>query len=209
MVRVDKPDAARHVTFRDWLSQARRDGVPFAEQAERMPRNRVVSSLQIYQRTYATKDAALAVACGSPSLKRKFIAAVGHADAAIDKPVTDPDQHYTNLRKKVDTTIASRTTAEWKAVLDKAGVPASGVALPLEILDDPQPAANQMFHRYEHEDLGGVTVLGPPVSVDDKGFAPGPPTAPFGSEAHAILQWAGFAPADVKRLLDSGVVTPK
>lgn len=209
MVRVDKPDAERHASFRDWLAQARRDGVPFAAQAERMPRNRVVSSLQIYQRTYATKDAAVAVACGSPSLKRKFITAVGHKDPAVDGPVADLDAHYADLRTKVDATMASRTTAEWKAILNTAGVPASEVALPLEILDDPQPAANAMFHRYEHPAFGAVTVLGPPVSVDDAGFAPGPPTAPFGSEARAILEWAGFAPADVKRLLDSGVVTPK
>jgi len=77
MVRVDGLDAARHETFRDWLASARSGGVPFAEQVERMPRNRVVSSQAIYTRTYATKDAALAIACGSPSLRRKFMAAVG------------------------------------------------------------------------------------------------------------------------------------
>ena len=209
MVRVERLDGARHAQFRDWLADARRGGVPFAEQAERMPRNRVVSSLQIYQRTFATKDAALAVACGSPSLKRKFITAVGHADAALDGPVPDVDAHYGALRQAVDATIASRTTAEWKAVLDARGVPASGVALPLEILDDQQPAANGMFHEFDHATHGPVTVLAPPVSLDADGFAPGPPTPPFGTEARAILEWAGFDGTDVKRLLDGGAVTPK
>ena len=93
-------------------------------------------------------------------------------------------------------------------MLDAAGVPASGVALPVEILDDPQPAANAMFQRFEHPTLGPVTVLGPPVQVDDGGFVPGPPTPPFGSEARAILAWAGFAERDVERLLAGGAVTP-
>jgi crotonobetainyl-CoA:carnitine CoA-transferase CaiB-like acyl-CoA transferase len=169
----------------------------------------VLASQAIYIRTFATKDAALAVACGSPSLRRKFIAAVGHTDPALAGPVADPEAHYAALRVAVEATLASRTTAEWKAVLDAAGVPASGIALPVEILDDPQPAANAMFHRFEHGTLGPVTVLGPPVSVDEDGFVPGPPTPPFGSEARAILEWAGFAPAAVARLLAGGAVTPK
>src|SRR5438094_7470184 len=44
MVRVDKLDGPRHDEFRGWLSDARKSGVPFADQVEKMPRNRVVSS---------------------------------------------------------------------------------------------------------------------------------------------------------------------
>src|SRR5439155_1051545 len=178
MVRVETLDGPRHAAFREWLAKARTGGVAFAEQVERMPRNRVVASQAIYIRTYATKDGALAVACGSPSLRRKFIAAIGHKDPALTEPVADVEGHYAALRAAVEATIASRTTQEWKAALDAAGVPASGVALPVEILDDPQPAANAMFQRFEHPTLGPVTVLGPPVQVDDGGFVPGPPTPP-------------------------------
>src|SRR5207245_10955483 len=120
---------------RGWLAQARQGVVPFAEQVEQMPRNRVVSSQAIYTRTYATKDAALAIACGSTSLRRKFITAVGHEDPALDGKVTDVDAHYAALKRAVDATIASRTTREWQELLEARGVPASGVALPVEILD--------------------------------------------------------------------------
>jgi CoA:oxalate CoA-transferase len=209
MVRVDALDAARHADFGAWLAQARAGGVPFAEQVERMPRNRVVASQAVYIRTFATKDAALAVACGSPSLRRKFITAIGHDDPGLTGAVGDVDAHYAALKTAVEATMASRTTQEWKTVLDAAGVPASGVALPLEILDDPQPAANAMFQRFEHPTLGPVTVLGPPVQVDDSGFVPGPPTAAFGSEARPILAWAGFGERDVDRLIAGGAVTPK
>jgi len=209
MVRVDALDAARHADFGAWVAQARAGGVPFAEQVERMPRNRVVASQAVYIRTFATKDAALAVACGSPSLRRKFIAAIGHDDPGLTEAVADVEAHYAALKTAVEATMASRTTQEWKTILDAAGVPASGVALPLEILDDPQPAANAMFQRFEHPTLGPVTVLGPPVQVDDSGFVPGPPPAAFGSEARAILAWAGFAERDVDRLIAGGAVTPK
>ena len=173
-----------------------------------MPRNRPAASSALYVRTYATKDAALAVACGSPSLRRRFTAAVGHEDPAIDGAVPDLDAHYAALKTAVEATIASRTTAEWKTVLDARGVPASSVTIPTEILDDEQPAANGMFHRFEHPALGQVTVLGSPVHLGEGGFTPAPPTAGFGSEVRAILEWAGFTEPDVHRLLAGGAVTP-
>ncbi len=206
MVRVDALDGARHADFLAWLDQARHGGVPFAEQVERMPRNRVLASQAIYVRTYATKDAALAVACGSPSLRRKFIAAVGHADPALTGEVPDVAAHYAALKQAVEATLASRTTRQWQAHLDTVGVPASGVSLPLEMLDDPQPAANGMFHRLDHPTLGQATVLGPPLRVDGAGFTPGPATPVFGSESRAILEWAGFGEAECRRLLDGGAV---
>jgi crotonobetainyl-CoA:carnitine CoA-transferase CaiB-like acyl-CoA transferase len=208
MVRVEKVDGPRHADFREWLGEARRAGVPFVEQAERMPRNRPAAMAAVYYRTYATKDAALAVACGSPSLRRKFIAALGHEDAALAGGVADVDAHYATLKRAVEATVASRTTEEWQAHLARAGVPASRVALPLEILDDAQPAANEMFARQDHPALGPLTVFGPPVRLDGDGFVAGPPTPPFGSEARAILEWAGFGPSDVDRLLAGGAVTP-
>jgi formyl-CoA transferase len=208
MVRVESLDGPRHAAFGEWLARAREGGVPFTEQVARMPRYRPAATAALYVRTYATKDAAIAVACGSPSLRRRFIAAVGHEDPALDGKVTDLEAHYAALKESVEATVASRTTAEWKAVLDARGVPASGVTLPLEILDDEQPAANGMFHRLEHPALGPVTVLGSPLRLDREGFTPGPPTAAFGSEARAILEWAGFAAPDVERLLAGGAVTP-
>lgn len=206
MVRVDEVDGPRHADFRQWLDEARRAGVPFVEQAERMPRNRPVAMAAVYYRTYATKDAALAVACGSPSLRRKFIAALGHEDPALTGGVADVEAHYAALKRAVEATVASRTTEEWQAHLVRAGVPASRVALPLEILDDAQPAANAMFVRQDHPALGPLTVFGPPVRLDAGGFVAGPPTGPFGSEARAILEWAGFPRDAVDRLLKGGAV---
>jgi len=51
-------------------------------------------------------------------------------------------------------------------------------------------------------------VLGSPVHLDGDGFTPGPPTAAFGSEARAILEWSGFTQRDVERLLAGGAVKP-
>jgi CoA:oxalate CoA-transferase len=212
MIRVEKADGPAHARFAEWLEAARRDGVPFAEQVERMPRSRPVGMTAVYYRTYATKDAALAIACGSPTLRRRFIAAIGLDDAALDGGITDEvalGEHYARLKSAAEVVVAGSTTAEWQAVLEAAGVPASGVMLPIEALDAEQPAANGMFHRYDHAQLGPVTVLGAPLGVGGGGFSAGPPTPPFGSETREILTWAGFAGAELERLLEGGAVSSR
>jgi hypothetical protein len=82
----------------------------------------------VYYRPYATGDAALSVACGCPSLRRKFIAAVGHADPALAGAVGAVDGHYAGRKRAVEATLASRTIEEWTAILTAAGVPGSRVA---------------------------------------------------------------------------------
>ena len=212
MIRVENADGSAHARFVEWLEAARRDGVPFAEQVERMPRSRPVGMTAVYYRTYATKDAALAVACGSPSLRKRFIAAIGLNDPALESAIADEgalEKHYARLKSAAEAMVAGRTTAEWQALLEKAGVPASGVVLPVDALDAEQAVANGMIHRYDHAQLGPVTVLGAPLAVGDGGFAAGPPTPPFGSEVREILVWAGFAGAQLDRLVAGGAVSPR
>jgi crotonobetainyl-CoA:carnitine CoA-transferase CaiB-like acyl-CoA transferase len=208
MIRVEDVDGPTHAAFREWLADARRIGVPYVEQMERMPHSRPVGMSAIYYRTYVTKDAALVVACGSPSLRRRFIAAVGLDDPALDGAVSDLDAHYAGLKRAVEASVASRTTREWESILNARGVPASGVSLPVETFDSEQTMANAMFHRFDHPALGAVTVLAPPLRVGDGGFTAAPPTPPFGSETRAILEWAGFTAPEVERLLTSGAVAP-
>jgi len=208
MVRIDSADRASHTAARERLAELRAAGRPYAEQAALTPQIRPPGTVNVYYRTYATRDAALAVACGSPALRRAFIRTVGLADPALDRPISDRAkeiEHYVALRRAVEAIVASRTTADWQAALEAAGVPAAGVKLPLELLDDEQPLANGMLHDLTHPVLGPVRVLAPPVSMDGGGFVPAPVTAPFGSETCALLGELGFSSADVETLLAEGV----
>jgi len=208
MVRIESADGVAHAAIRARLEELRATGRPYAEQAALTPQIRPPGTVHVYYRTYATRDAAIAVACGSPALRRAFIRAVGLADPALDRPIGDHERetrHYTELRRRVEELVARRTTTEWQASFDAAGIPAAGVKLPLELLDDEQPLANGMLHDLAHPALGRVRVLAPPVSMDGGGFVPAQATSPFGSETRAILGDLGFSSADVEALLADGV----
>ncbi|HXH84517.1 MAG TPA: CoA transferase, partial [Candidatus Tectomicrobia bacterium] len=62
MVRVHRVDGPAHAELRARLAALRAEGRPFAEQAALMPGTRTPGMINVYYRTYATKDAALAVA---------------------------------------------------------------------------------------------------------------------------------------------------
>jgi crotonobetainyl-CoA:carnitine CoA-transferase CaiB-like acyl-CoA transferase len=208
LVRVDGADAAAHAATLTRLAELRAAGRPYAEQAAIMPTTRTPGMVGVYYRTYATRDAAIAIACVSAGLQRTFMKAIGLEDSAHVEPIRDRDavaRHYAALRARAEAALASRTTDEWKRIFDALGVPAAGVAFALELFDDPQTQANGLVHDLAHPTVGRVRVLAPPVGLDGAGFRAAPATEPFGSETRAILEGLGFGSDEVAGLLDSGV----
>lgn len=207
MVRVERADGPIHAEARARLAELRRTGRPFAEQSALMMQIRTYAMINIYYRTYATKDAAIAVACVSPGLQKAFMQALGLTDDVGEARGNREKeaQHYAAFKPKVEAVLASKTTAEWKAIFDAAGTPASAVLLPFELLDDEQVRANGFMHDLQHPALGPVRVLAPPLQMDGPGFVPGPATAPFASETRAILGELGFGEAEVERFVSEKV----
>src|SRR5947207_5898621 len=110
MVRIDSADRATHTAVRARLAELRAAGRPYAEQAALTPQIRPPGTVNVYYRTYATRDAALAIACGSPALRRAFIRAVGLSDDALDRPIVDRpkevEQHLAR-RLRVEASVAT------------------------------------------------------------------------------------------------------
>ena len=206
VVRSEGEDGPVHREVLDRLEALRAAGAPYTAQAEIIPSVRARSMSQVYFRTYETADATIAVACGSPSLRERFMRVTGLDDPGLGtSPGLDLDSHYDAFKPKVEARLRERASADWVAELNEVGIPVSTVRFPLELLDDPQTSANNMFHTFRHPTVGDVTALSPPVSLDAEGFAPAPPTAPLGSDTVTILTELGFARDRIDALLDAAV----
>ncbi len=208
MIRVHRADGPAHERTLERLAALRAAGAPFTEQAALNVTPRPANTHNIYYRTYATKDAAIAVACVGPGMQRAFMRALDLTDDAHHGRPVPADRfepYYTELGRRAEGVVRDRTTAEWRKVFDAAGIPAGEVRLPLEMLDDPQVLANRMVYDLDHPAIGPVRAVAPPVKLDGDGFRPAPATPPFGSEARAILQSLGFAERDVETFMAEGV----
>ncbi len=206
LVRSEKHDAPRHAAVLDRLASQRRDGASFSEQASGMISARALPMVKIYLRTYDTADGHIAIACGSHSLRLKFLDVVGVEDTHLDS--TDSvrqSEFYDGFMRQVEAIMRSRTSADWTRRLSAAGVPVSPVKFPVEMFDDEQALANDMFHRLPHPSAGDFKVLSPPVTMDGDGFRPREATAPFATEGRAILSDLGFSTTAIDELVAAGV----
>ena len=206
MVRVESVDGPVHAAVRARLDEMRAAGRAFEEQEAAVVSARTPAMLEVYYRTYATKDDVVGIACVSPGLQRTFMEVLGLKDEpprSADR--ADLERYYADLGERCESVLASRTAAEWKPIFDARGVPGAAVRFSTELFDDEQALANGFFHDLPHPALGPVRVLAPPVKMDGDGFQPGAPTPPFASQTRAILGELGFDGAQIEALLAAKV----
>ena len=175
LIRSEKQDAERDRLVLERLAAQREAGASFSEQLEGMPSNRALPMLKVYFRTYETADAVIAIACGSHSLRLKFIRVLGLDDPGL-VAMDDANlaQHYDELMVQTEAVLRSKSSAHWIEALQKAGVPVSAVKFPVELFDDPQAQANGMFHTLEHPSAGAAL----PSPPEPRARPPRPPLAP-------------------------------
>ena len=209
LIRSEDKDRAAHEASLRRLAGQRAAKAPYEEQAAGMPNARFPSMTAIYFRTFETADRAIAVACGSHSLRVKFADVLGIEDLGLlETSLQSPhwEAYYAALKEEVEAIVRQASAEAWIARLNEAGVPVAAVHFPIELFDDPHAHANHMFHDMEHPAAGTVRMLGPPVEIDGDGFQPSDPTPAFGSETDRILQGLGFEAPAIEALVAEGIV---
>jgi crotonobetainyl-CoA:carnitine CoA-transferase CaiB-like acyl-CoA transferase len=159
--------------------------------------------------TLAASDGDVALAVGNDSLWQAFCAAAQLPDLAADPRFATNAlrlEHYTSLKPRLDAVFASRTRAEWLAILKDAGVPNGAVRTVEEVFADPQTVAREMMVTVPHATLGPVRVTGVPVKLSDTpgSVRTGPPT--LGQHTAAVLTELGYDSVAIKALASCGAV---
>ncbi len=114
--------------------------------------------------------------------------------------------HLEDLDQALGTAFSKRTTADWLARLEAAGVPAGPVLSVGEMHQDPQAVARHMVPAPEHGRLGPVKTIGLPIKFSETpgGVRAGAPV--YGQHTRAVLAEHGYEPADIEALIAQGAV---
>lgn len=137
---------------------------------------------------------------------RGFLSAIGLEDLADDPRFETKESRKLNataLVKVLDEVFAQRDMAEWRQILDAAGVTFGTVSTVNEVSDDVQ--MQQCGGLVPFADGAGLTVSSP-FDVDGETKV-APRRAPsIGQHTDVVLREAGYSPDEIERLRSLGVL---
>ena len=162
-----------------------------------------------YYGIFQAQDGLLALAAGGRALQRRAVAVLGVTDPALADDGFAPDDigaHTRAMRDQVAGAIRGRPVAHWLAEFERASVPAGPVLLKDQVLDDEQVLANDYVVRLEHEQVGGMTVIAPPVKFSATPLDSAAPSPVLGRHTREVLAQAGVDAEDVEAMISRGAV---
>jgi len=158
---------------------------------------------------FRTADGWITVGAANQVNWLRLVRVIEAPELGEDPRFEENADRMTNLPVLVDVLaphLATRTTDDWLARLEAAGVPAGPVLNIAEMHRDPQTLARDMVVGAEHGRLGPVETIGLPVKFSETpgGVVRGAPL--YGEHSREVLAEFGFGDAEIERLLDAGAI---
>jgi crotonobetainyl-CoA:carnitine CoA-transferase CaiB-like acyl-CoA transferase len=153
---------------------------------------------------FPTADSDMILAIGNDHQWGKFCAVAGHREWATDARFATNPQRVVNraaLIPLLRQTTVMRTTSEWVAALEAAGVPCGPINRIDEVFADPQVHARGTRIEMPHALAGIVPLVANPIrlSASPVTYRHAPPT--LGQHTEEVLaQWLGMNDAAIEAL---------
>jgi len=158
---------------------------------------------------FPTSDGHINVAAAGGHMWIRFCEAV-EAPQFLENPdyatSESRSKNRDQLNREISAITRGRSSADWVARFNKAGVPSGPIYAMNEVFDDPQVRHLQMVERIETHLRGPIHLTGQPVTLSrtPSHLVVEPPTA--GQHTDEILSELGYERATIKGLRDRGVV---
>src|SRR5690606_14955628 len=158
---------------------------------------------------YRTKDGYLNIGASGNAIWTRFCRALGRTEWIEQAEFADEAKRAKNrvqLNGAIAEVLATRTTAEWVALLNEAGVPSGPIYRMDEVFADPQVRHLGAAATVSHPELGEIRLVNQPIKLSRTPATMARPTPELGQHTEEILQELGYSEADVAALRTRRVV---
>jgi formyl-CoA transferase len=158
---------------------------------------------------FATADGYVNVGAAAGRLLRAFCSVIG-LDWLPDDPRFDSLEKRSANRAELNALVAgrllTRTTADWVAALNEAGVPCGPVYRMDEVFADPQVEHLAMTQTVRHPVLGPLAIVRNAVRIVGGPDTVRTPSPDRGDDTDEVLAGLGYSPAQIDRLRVQAVI---
>lgn len=165
--------------------------------------------LSRYRRPYKTSDGYLCVLIYNDKQWRSFFESIGRPEF-LDQPRfanhAARTAHIDEIYEEVGRIFLTRTSAEWRELLERADIPVMPMHTLETILDDPHLNAVGFFKTVEHPVEGRIRQMQVPSTWSVTQPQAGGPAPTLGEDGREILSEAGFSADEIDRLAQQQAV---
>jgi formyl-CoA transferase len=158
---------------------------------------------------YATSDGHINVAAAGNKMWRIVCECIGRLDL-IDHPdfkeAGSRAGNRTALNQEMTRSLKTKSSAEWVAIFNKAGVPCGPIYRMDEVFADPQVKHMQVRAEVKHARLGTLGLINQPVKLSRTPARLVAASPERGEHTEEVLREMGFSSQEVNKFKSEGIV---
>jgi crotonobetainyl-CoA:carnitine CoA-transferase CaiB-like acyl-CoA transferase len=158
--------------------------------------------------TFKVKDGHINIAASGQHMWRRLCDALDAGALYEDPRFSTPGRRSQNrdaLTVALEEKLRTKTSSEWIAALNAAGVPCGPILTIDQVFANEQVQHLELAREIDHPQLGAIQVLGLPVTLSRTPGAIRTPTPEKGEHAGEILRELGMSAEEIRRLHEEGV----
>ena len=159
---------------------------------------------------FRTADGSVIVACGNDNLYQKLCAMMNRPDLATDARFASNGKRVENrvaMNAVLQEIFSTRSTKDWVAALEQAGVPNGPINDLAQVFEEPQVKARQIKLEMDHPVAGKMPMVASPMRFSDTTIEYKLPPPTLGQHTEEVLrQHLQLDDAAIAKLRSDGIV---